>query len=169
VNGVLDIISWEALPDQPKCGDCHGLPDQEYHISDSDNCRLCHPDSYKPSGELDFSKHMDGKIEISKWDGSVGQPKCGDCHGIPPQISGHLNAAKCSLCHTSDFGLHLNGKVEVIKWDPETSSIQCGECHGIPPKDGHPQSSECIACHKTYLTSDGKINQDVHMNGTINF
>ncbi|MCB2211214.1 CxxxxCH/CxxCH domain-containing protein [bacterium] len=76
----------------------------------------------------------------------------------------------------SNVYCHGGGEVD---WRLQNVEFTCTSCHMYPPpvEQGHPDNDDCVSCHGAVVGADGDdadtfveiLNEDLHINGSVNF
>jgi len=101
------------------------------------------------------------------WTGTLGTPRCAQCHGAPPPAP-HPQVTQCASCHPATVnadgslvpgGKHLNGQIDVVSVHPAGYADRASPAfHGpdaIRGLERQPGSLDCTSCHGA--TFDGAV------------
>ncbi|NOY91664.1 MAG: CxxxxCH/CxxCH domain-containing protein [Deltaproteobacteria bacterium] len=129
-------------------------------------------------------------LGTSDWHAEV---TCTDCHVVPGAVSdvGHIDtplpaeltfgalatadAASPSFSGTTCSGVYCHGETLLpggTNTTPNWTTVDgtqaaCGTCHGLPPGGGHPNNTNCSACHPTMGTGLTIADPARHINGVV--
>jgi predicted CxxxxCH...CXXCH cytochrome family protein len=91
------------------------------------------------------------------WTGTLGAPRCAQCHGFPPPAPAHPQVSQCFTCHAATVradgslvagGGHVNGVVDV--GDAHPAGYASRAVHGpdaIRFLSGQAGAAPCASCH----------------------
>jgi len=184
INGTVDLSGLY-------CTVCHGDPTRAPTAA---NPQLAAAPPVDPSGNSATTAVGVGAHQSHLNPGPLGAAvSCTECHAVPANLESHpngklnltwgplatsggaapsfsLTGATCSntYCHGATLG--AGGTNHTPVWNVvDGSQDACGTCHGVPPPaaSGHPQLTNCGACHPGY--TQGSVNPVTHVNGKIDF
>lgn len=121
-------------------------------------CESCHA---VPTNVLDAG-HLDGQVTVTGYTGS--DPAWSAAAGSP---GWDPTTATCATayCHGNFRG--GNAANAPVWTEVGQGQAACGTCHSIPPPAsvGHPQTTNCGACHPGYTSTS--VNPATHVNGRV--
>ncbi len=128
-------------------------------------------------------------LQSSTWRAALA---CNACHTVPSSAlsAGHVDASPAettwgtlartgsvtptwtgTTCTNYCHGASLSGGTHsAAVWTTvDGSQVTCDGCHGLPPSAGHPQMSDCSACHGAVVAANDTtiIAANLHINGTV--